>query len=495
MSLEVSHIEVEDRHAGTGTLFRGGRAVPVASFTMSRAKYVARAPWRFAASIANDQLKEIRPIVMGESGRLTFDGHTEGGAQVHIPRIDSWRLRGGAFTAEVHELMRDFPAQTDTPDGIFIAVRLTPTKLAVTELDDLSMVPHSDGRIRPFDGGSVTEVATPVVEIAGLPFRFSLRFGFDNVQVAGRDSLLRVPMPSLTCAVPPERCRGDLRVFAREIIDGTEDVLRVLSLLDRHYIRWTRLEIESSSDTADRPLISSVWEKTAAIDDPDGSWGALANAYRLPTDALGHMVESFRALPEKRAVASAIVYLTAVLDAPHLETRFTSAFTALEALVQALSEQDRSDLTIRGSSAKRLATSLRAEIRRFSAGNVVGESAIEEMMEKVAEIQRRPIVPRVAEVVTRLGVVWRDIWPYAVDLSSPLSACYGRRNRFIHRGEFPPARNAFVDSQRLHALCERMLFRLLGGDTAWLTGHEYRYLADLARMERAKEPDESSESE
>ena len=286
------------------------------------------------------------------------------------------------------------------------------------------------------------------------------------------------------------QCRADVRAFAREVVASVDDVLRVLSLLNRHLVRWTRVVIESTGDSPGPRFTRSVWDRTAAIDDADRSLEPLVNSHRLPVDGLDRLVRTFRSLPEKKAVAASITYLTAVLDAPHLETSLTCAFTALEALVQGLAHADHSDLTIRNSRFDRLATELRAHIHAFGPVNAVADTIIEEMCEKVTEIQRRPIKPVIAEVVARLGAEWGDIWPTKTDLSEALGPAYKRRNRFIHRGEFPPARHAFVDYLRLHALTERMLFRLLGGDVAWQTGREYRHLDRLVRAERETAGDE-----
>jgi hypothetical protein len=474
---EQALIAIKDRLAGIGTLSRGTETAPVASFTMERPKYDPRGSWRFVAHVVEQHWRDLQRLLRVGAPSLVFEGETDTGRRLRIPRLDWTHQQKGRLKATAQDALLAFDDLTDRPESQFVMIRLTPTPIALPEIDHLSLVNHSNGLIAPMEGGHVREMPVQSITVAGQPFSLALRHVYERVRADSYRSLLQIPLPMLTCRLEGDECRCDLKAFAKELSTGVEDVLRVLSLLSRRFVHWTSIEIDTF------PIGRSVWHRAVQVSQRNDGRGQLVNQYRLPAGSIGRLVDTFRTRPDRQSISAAIIYLIAILDLPQLESGFTSAFTALEALVQGLGQKKGNADTIDRKTFDQLARALRSSIRAFDSERKLPEGAVTTLIAKLPEMRRRPIVPRVVEAVADLAVNWDDLWPPGTDLTSALEACYRRRNKFIHQGEFASPRQAFVDTHRIHDLTERMLFRLIGGDPAWQTGREYENAAAYARIE------------
>ena len=97
------------------------------------------------------------------------------------------------------------------------------------------------------------------------------------------------------------------------------------------------------------------------------------------------------------------------------------------------------------------------------------------LYEKVPELQRRSLVPRVCDLVGRWNVEWRDLFPPHAALEEELREAYHRRSLLVHEGESGDWLALMRDSRRVHALTERMVYKILDVPDAWTEPRSYEY--------------------
>jgi hypothetical protein len=101
------------------------------------------------------------------------------------------------------------------------------------------------------------------------------------------------------------------------------------------------------------------------------------------------------------------------------------------------------------------------------------------LYEKLSELRRASISPRVAALVQTLGVAWQDLWPPGTDLEQGVRSEYQIRNRLIHAGTIDDGRRAHAAELRIHALTERLIYAFLGGEERWKDPDAYKHLWPL----------------
>ena len=200
----------------------------------------------------------------------------------------------------------------------------------------------------------------------------------------------------------------------------------------------------------------------------------LVFARSLPVDGLDRMYGRMRALPYRNQLRSIIGFLLGTYESgTWLEERVTNAFTALEAMTAAIT--DDAPLVPDGEF-RLLREELKEVIRRFGARHGLSAATRSSMYAKLGELQRRPITKRMAEVFESHEIEWRDIWPNAQSLTAALAEAYDRRSVLVHTGAVIDFDAAVDDYRRVHALTERLIYQLIGGEAKWRDPRAYRHL-------------------
>lgn len=450
----------------SGDLHIGDERVGPVAMTLEREGYETSTPWRFAAHVVRAEHEE-RPFQSHVRGRVHFRGLTDRGRPIVLPDLKWTRQWAERLEGKAHRALFRADVLESVPDVQDVTVRLTPTSLALPELD---MLTHSyRGEIGLLDE-SRDERPPVIVPTALGDARFALQYEWDRFKVAGEDGMLRRSSPTLRLTVAAEHRAADVESLLRAVADALVTPLAILSHLSRRHVRWTRLELLSRwmSGEAMHDYHESVsWQAVHASPATSDWRGRLTNPYRMAPEDIGAMVQKYESLPFRDSLAAGITYAVAAFDADSTEVSLAMAVTAFEAVVQGITKSNGSDLTLSRAQFDKLASALRKTIQEFASAKQLRDETTNELVSKVAEMQRRPIAVRGAEVIARLGVEWTDLYPRGTDLLAALKAAFRRRNDYLHAGRFPDRTQAYADTMRFLTLAERMVFAAVGGDRAW----------------------------
>ncbi|MDF1502296.1 hypothetical protein [Roseisolibacter sp. H3M3-2] len=410
-----------ERRRGHGVLARGDATAPV-SFLIDGSLHRPSERWDLEVTRAEPAHAPWLAVLDGDDAApLTLRGRDSGGNDVLLPEVHAGTWTGAHMTGfawDVRINCEPYPAAL--PEQ-YVSIYLTPTGLAVPRPE--SVVKSTSGEITRIPESTIEDRPDDNLSTAAGVARLTLEYRWERVDIDGVEADVRVPVPALHLVVADDVCAADPMVVMHAVDEAIADVLDVLSFLSRRYVRWTRMRFTGVRREGDRTIDYQVskWRRTIGSSRPRRSRdGLMVLPGRMPSDALDHMLGAYRRR-EHRSLRAAIVYVLAAREPVHLESRFTSAFTAVEALLTATNAPDE-----------------------------------------------RPAGKRAADMFARAAVRWDDLWPGGTELEPALLALYKRRNLFVHEGLFPDVDHAHIGTQRLVHLCERMLFALMEGDTEWL---------------------------
>lgn len=410
-----------ERLRGHGVLARGDVTAPV-SFLIEGSLHRPSERWDLEVTRAEPAHASWLAVLDGDNtASLTLRGRDSGGNGLLLPEVHARTWTGAHMNGFAWDVRINCELHPTALPEQYVSVYLTSTGLAVPR--PWSVIKSTSGEITRIPESKIEDRPDDNLSTAAGVARLTLDYQWERVDIDGIEADLRVPVPALHLTVANDAREADPMVVMRAVDEAIADVLDVLSFLSRRYVRWTRMRFTAVQREGDRTIDYRVskWWRTIGSSRGRSRDGLVVLPGRMPSDALDHMLRAYRRQGH-RSLRAAIVYVLAAREPVHLESRFTSAFTAVEALL--------------------------------TATNAPNE---------------RPAGKRAADMFARAAVRWDDLWPGGTELESALLTLYKRRNLFVHEGIFPDMDHAHVGTQRLVHLCERMLFALMEGDAEWLT--------------------------
>lgn len=473
-------LSYEERITGTGSLIRGDVVVPVVRYVLTRNRYDAESEWEFRAFSDDDDAWNPRWEALFASGReaLRFDGADDQGMPVSVAALHFRRYGGREFEATAQTVTTGRPSIEADCDSQHIRIDLWPTALAEPEV--LYPILHWTGEIKTRRSKGKRAASKVWVQIAGHRLRFSQHFKWDEVIVGGQKSTVRIPVSSLSGRVHARKRSGSVESLCDALESELEDLTRLLTLLSRRHVRWSRITISTrwkqgeyrDFATYSRIRGSRSSHRVREID-------PLVVPGRMPDEWLQQLLTRYRTLDSKDSVAAAIIYLIVARDSGFVDARIANAYTAFEASLNALSDE-ASSFSLPSAAFSKLASKVRTVVREFAVSRDLPADTLEEIIKKVPELRRRPIVDRAIEYITSNAIDTSGIWPVEISLTDVLGAIFRRRNQFIHTGELGEIHQVSVDAQRLMTLTERMLLQALGVKDDWVHPRSVdRYLATV----------------
>jgi hypothetical protein len=322
---------------------------------------------------------------------------------------------------------------------------------------------------------------------AGPPFEVPTRFGEfklvrghepERALVEGVRAEVSVPRVFMYLDLPADQRTpkvGDLMRGMAEEIRGLE---LVLSFLSRRHVSCYRVTVYSAEPKDEGP-ISEANRYVQSFATP-GPPEELVEARAMKPDAIAGVLRHLGQSPYKEPIRHTLNFLLSYWSSDYAENQISAAFTAFETIVNGIGEVRGDSKTLDDPTFEELQERLQASIKEFAKEKGLDSSTRKRLYEKLGELQRPAISPRAAALVEEHEVSWRDLWRVAdvgsLDLQRELAQAYGRRSVLVHAGRVEDYGALLSDAARVHALAERLLFRLLGAQPEWLGPFAYRYV-------------------
>jgi hypothetical protein len=463
-------LSYEERITGTGTLIREDIVVPVVRFVLTRNRYDVESEWEFRAFSDGDVWDPRWHSLLAPGRRvLRFDGADDYGKPVSVAALRFRRRSGREFEGAAQIVSTGTPRIEASPDYQHIRIELWPTSLAEPEV--LYPVLHWTGEIKAIRAKrreDAPEVSKVWVDVAGHRLRFSKHFVWDDATVGGQESTVRVPISTLSGRVHARKRSGSVESLCDALESELEDLTRLLTLLSRRHIRWSRIKVETrwkEGEGGDYDTYTRIRGSHSSHRVRESV--PLVLPGRMPKDWLQQLLTNYRNLESKESVAAAIIYLVAARDSTFVDAAIANAYTAFEASLNALSARS-SAFTLPTAAFDKLASTVRKVVREFATSRNLPADTLDEIIRKVPELRRRPIVERAIEYITSNAIDTSGIWPEEISLADGLGAMIRRRNQFIHTGKLGEIHQVSIDAQRLMILTERMLLQALGVKDDWI---------------------------
>lgn len=471
---ELPSTDIEESYVGHGRLRRNEVTVNLIAFRLSRSRYSISEEWRFEARAGAATYEDWNGILRSGLGSMSFEGETDWGEIIRIPHLRLRRRSADQFEAYTREVWLGAATTPVCPTWQHISIELSETELAQPEVAFLSTFPTGEIKAVSDPGAEVT-TKLQRIELAVGAARLSLRYSFAEVAISSIPSLARIPHATISVECASDALSQNVDQTLNQLTNDLDDMLSILSLLSRRYVRWLRVVATSrwnrqADDSTTTPNVGFHEAERMRV-----FWGTrpphqrepLVRPRALPPDAIQKMVAAYRQSPVKSAIGSAILHAISARDDSFVEGRLTSSFTALESIIHGLSEARGMSLTLDKAQFRALASRVRKLVKDFAVERELNNGTVDAIVRKVPELQRAPIVPRLQTILTDENVAWSDLWPHGTDLSAALAALYSRRSLFIHSGYLESIPQASIDASRVLILTERLLYRLLGGEESW----------------------------
>jgi hypothetical protein len=322
---------------------------------------------------------------------------------------------------------------------------------------------------------------------AGPPFEVPTRFGgfklvlgheSERALVEGVRAEVSVPSVYMYSDLGVDQRTAKVRDLMRGMAEEIRDLELVLSFLSRRHVSCYRVAVYSAESRSKGPF-SEANRYVQSFSSPEPP-AELVEARAMKPDAIAAVLHHFPQSPYKEPIRHTLNFLLSYWDSAYAENQISAAFTAFETIVNGIAEARGDSKTLADPTFEELQEHLQGSIKAFAKEKGLDSSTRARLYGKLGELQRPAISPRAAALVEEYGVPWRDLWRVAdvgsLDLQRELAQAYGRRSVLVHAGRVEDYGALLSDAARVHALAERLLFRLLGAQPEWLGPFAYRYV-------------------
>jgi len=494
---ELPQIQFNQVITGRGEIHVEELTSPVTRFTLSRIKHGFRTPWEFETVVSEDDRGEFYKAVKRGS-LLRFVGKTFTGSSIEVPnlRMRRWELGNGAFTGVASAALIDSGPLPTKPNRQIVTIDLSPTSMALEEKRFLTRYYtgelKEDDALTPSDKEKVLYWDTSYGRMTLVCY-----YAWENAQVGETQSIVRIPVSTLQLRLENDATSADARQLAESIEKEIEGPLRLISLLNRGHVRWTRIHVssETKDDNGRTTGHDLDWHRPGALGDERShrDWG-LANPYDMVPDGLNTVVTSLNQSPYRDVLLTAMVYIVTAYDDRIAELSLVSSFTALETITNGIGEVDGTDHIMPEGGFRKLKKHLEGEIQSHIEPEKLSANLFPLIRVKLGELNRSSIVPRLCALIERHKVEWKMLWPEA-DLEESVRRMIKVRNEFVHTGHIDMEGRAYIASRRARMLGEQLIWRMLGGDWKWEHVSSFSETDRLIAWEKELDLEESARPE
>lgn len=453
---------------------QGGRcpSASVDRFILTRQRYDPAAAWQLEL-YADGEALDATPYSTAfdrffhpgsQLPRLV--GVTDHGVPLEVPYFRYTRTERERLVGTAEEVVLQPDALAWKPASQSVIVDLSQTPLALPETGSLHLSYTGEAT-----AGSEAHRPTPrKIPTALGEMLFALHYHYEEAVVAGVESQVRIPVPTLYFSISGGDTWEDPRELATEVQTSIYPFLRLLSFLSRHHVTWTRIFIRSRPGENERTsAIPSELERIRGWPfDTTPPERGLVNPRRMSEEDLGTLAQALDNSPLRESLLRAIQYTVAARHARYVELSMVNAFTALEALTSGFARQEGHERILGSGTFRSVKRALKRTLGDVLEGRDVRADSLALMTRKLPALNRPAISDNIVRLIEHYDIPWNDIWFPRTELRDAIRALYSVRSRFLHEAEVERPLATRVAGQRAALLTERAVYRILGGEADWL---------------------------
>jgi hypothetical protein len=241
----------------------------------------------------------------------------------------------------------------------------------------------------------------------------------------------------------------------QEVVDNICDILSLCYRVPVTYYEISYFELEPRTDhTVASPLLRrkvTPVKQNVAKDE-------LVHYRDLVDGGLHALYDAYMSHPERDRLRRAIRFGAGSRDVVGLEQSYFLTYAALESVLDAAADAATRD-TIPASPFRKLCSHLRETIAQFAVERGFAD-IIDDIKEKLPELQRRSTSRKMVRVQAQLGLKVDDLWP-TVGFAAGFARATRSRNELVHAAKIQNARQVYSDGIRVSLLTERLILKLL----------------------------------
>ncbi|MCM5576474.1 hypothetical protein NEH50_20935, partial [Xanthomonas hortorum pv. pelargonii] len=251
---------------------------------------------------------------------------------------------------------------------------------------------------------------------------------------------------------------GDtLRSLHDRLLEEIFPICSALSLCYRQPVDAYEIEYlwkVTSENPIKRAFYRRKWHKSRERTNDN----ELIDSSNLRDGGLSILVQTLKDHPESKSLDRGIGFLSHSYVS-FLETAYFMAFSAMETIVNAVSE-DPDGLQIGSSAWRKVQKALRKSISDCAEGGSISLDTAKHMQEKLPELRRASLASRIDRVVEVYSVKTSDLWT-AEGFAAGLKRASEFRHDLFHAAHTSDLDLMSVDLTRIRAFSERLLLAAL----------------------------------
>lgn len=229
-----------------------------------------------------------------------------------------------------------------------------------------------------------------------------------------------------------------------------DDLTLLVSFLSRRWVEWFRYELSTSES------IRTYVRRTRSCSTNRLNWEDGLMEHHKCRDFLKTGLRNLRELRKAGFnLLMPIVYFVSANEKRYLEEQFTTFFLSLERIKDMFARQEGLLYNLPEEDFKKLRPAVSAVIKE----TVPSSKPRKVMNRKIRELNRPPLAYVLEKLFSRYDVEWRDLYPKGSDLT-----LVATRNDLFHSSQALNMDLVVRERDRLQALLERILLRMLGWD-------------------------------
>ena len=449
-----------------GYLTVGDNEFHVKNIKIIRKKYLYLDDITFKVNFSKNDRVSIVDLTGDNGGTFLLKGSLLNKSEV-VANAYWMNLNENELSGIITELKISNEILESVPRRQFLHANLSDTCLALPEVDYLAY--HYTGEIKTFlDKKSKKNDSSFSTGIG----RATLvkHYSFEDDETDDTDVLIRVSRVTVNIDLEEQYRSCDQNILLEKFKNELEPIEYILSFLSRRQVRWHEL-ILISEDT-------NVWEtrelrKGFSTTKPDNT---LVNPHCLSdSGSLDEVVKLYIGSPYQESIKHSVNYLNARWKDSSIETMASNSFTAFETIVNGICEHHGNQEIIEGIHFKKLRGKIEKVIKEYCVDNGFGGGIRSDLYKKVNELKRAPIVSRAIKIIEENNIYISDLIKNDESLELFLRDAYRERSVFLHTGKIENFSDFLFKADRIHALTERLIYKLVGGKKDWLDTFAYRY--------------------